>query len=104
MDRSYLDEELRRVATDPTSRPKGWSDSEIADFRLLVQCARAAHVPTDLRNTRLLRIEPGGTDDPDRAQATLTSGRVISLTFKGDGNAGAVLFDLGDYAETGRAS
>ncbi len=103
MDRSYLDEELRRVATDPTSRPEGWSDSEIADFRLLVQCARAARVHTDLRNTRLLGIEPSGPDDPDRAQATLTSGRVIGLTFKGDGSAGAVLFNLGDYEETGTA-
>ncbi len=94
MDRVYLDEELQRLATDPDFRPQGWSDQEIADFRLLVQCTRAARLDTDLRNTRMLRIESHGAGESDRARAMLTSGRVIDLTFKNTESQGSVLFDL----------
>jgi hypothetical protein len=94
VDREYLDEALRRIATDAAYQPQDWNDREIADFRLLVQCARAARLDTDLRNTRMLGIEPEGTGDEDRARATLTSGRVVYLTFKNTESQGSVLFDL----------
>lgn len=94
MEQDYLDEGLRRLATDPGFRPAGWSDLEIRDFRCLIQCARAAYVETDLRNMRSLRIEPHGSGDPRRARATLGSGRVIDLTFEYSGNHVAVVFGV----------
>ena len=93
MDREYLDEELRRLATESEYRPKGWTTREISDFHVLVQCARAARLDRDLRNMRMLRIESDGTD-PTRARAPLSSGRVIDLTFKDADNHGVVVFDL----------
>ncbi|AGM31701.1 hypothetical protein MASS_1p0141 (plasmid) [Mycobacteroides abscessus subsp. bolletii 50594] len=94
MEQDYLDEGLRRLATDPGFRPAGWSDREIRDFHRLIQCVRAAYVETDLRNMRLLRIEPHYSGDPARAWATLSSGRVIDLTFRYSGNHGAVVFGV----------
>lgn len=94
MHREYLHEELQRLATDPGCSPQGWTEPEIADFRLLVQCARAAHIDTDLRNTRMLRLQPHNTGDPNRALATLSSGRVIDLMFKDGESGGAVVFAL----------
>ncbi len=94
VEREYLDEELRRLATEPEFRPAGWSASEISDFHRLVQCARAAHVETDLRNMLVLRIEPDESGDPSKAQATLSSGRAIDLTFKNSESHGALVFGL----------
>jgi len=94
VDREYIDEELRRLATEPAFRPSGWSAGEISDFRVLVQCARAALVDTDLRNMRMLRIEPDETNDPNRARAMLSSGRLLDLTFKNSDSHGAVAFEL----------
>lgn len=94
VDREYMDEELHRLATDPVFRPKGWSAREVSDFRVLVQCARAARLDTDLRNSRMLRIQPDDTRDPHRARATLSSGRVINLTFKNTESHGAVVFEF----------
>lgn len=94
MEQDYLDEGLRRLATDPEFRPAGWSDREIREFHRLIQCVRAAYVETDLRNMRLLRIEPDHSGDPTRARATLSSGRVIDLTFKIADNHGAVVFGV----------
>jgi hypothetical protein len=95
VDREYLDEALNRLATDPGYQPKGWSHTEVADFRLLVQCARAAKVVADLRNLRVLRIMPSDATDSSRARATVGSSRVIGLTFKNT-NAGypTVVFEL----------
>jgi len=92
MEREYLDEDLRRLATEPGFEPAGWFAREILDFHRLVQCARAAYVAADLRNMRVLRIESQEPDDPTRARATLSSGRVIDLTFKNAESQGAVVF------------
>ncbi|MFI5611673.1 hypothetical protein [Amycolatopsis sp. NPDC051903] len=94
VEREYLDEDLRRLATETGFQPTGWSTQEILDFRKLVQCTRAALVDTDLRNMRMLRIRPDESGDPSRAQATLKSGRVIDLTFKTSDSRGAVAFEL----------
>lgn len=95
VEREYLDEGLRRLAIDPEFRPAGWSDREIREFHRLVQCARAAYVENDLWNMRVLRIEPDhAAGDPGRARATLSSGRVIDLTFKNSGTHGAVVFGV----------
>lgn len=94
VEREYLDEELRRLATEPEFHPSGWSDAEVRAFHRLVQCARAAHVERDLRNMRLLRIEPDESGDPARAQATLSSGRAIDLTFKNSDSHGTVVLGL----------
>lgn len=94
MDRVFVDEALSRLATDPGFLPEGWSHTEVKEYRRLIQCARAAEVDTDLRNMRLLRIEPHDADDPTRARATLNSGRVIGLTFKHAESHGAVVFEL----------
>lgn len=92
MEREYLDEDLRNLAMDPDFRPAGWSDREVREFHRLVQCVRAAHVESDLRNMRVLRIAPDSSGDPTRAQAALSSGRAIELTFKNSGSHGAVVF------------
>lgn len=94
MELEYLDEDLRRLARDPEFRPAGWNDRDIRDFRRLIQCARAAHVETDLRNMRVLRIARDRSGDPTRARAMLSSGRVIDLMFKISDNHGAVVFGV----------
>ncbi len=94
MEREYMDEELRRLATDPGFQPMGWSSQEVREFHRLVQCARAAHVEDDLRNLRLLHIEPDGAGDPSRAQATLRSGRTIDLTFKNTDSQGVLILGI----------
>ena len=91
MDRQYLDEALGRLAEDPECQPEGWTHAEVKDYRRLVNCARAAKADTDLRNLRMLRIEPSD-DDPSRASATLGSGRVIAVNFKS--SDGPVVFEL----------
>jgi hypothetical protein len=94
VEQEYLDEDLRRLANDPGFRPAGWSDREIREFHRLVQCVRAAYVENDLRNMRVLRIEPDHSGDPTRAWATLSSGHVIDLTFKNSESHGAVVFGV----------
>lgn len=94
MEREYLDEELRRLATQPDLRPAGWSNQEVREFRRLVQCARAAYIEDDLWNMRLLQIEADGSGDPTRARTTLSSGRVINLTFKNCDSHDAVVFEV----------
>lgn len=94
MEREYMDEELRRLATEPEFRPASWSDQELREFHRLVQCARAAHVEDDLRNMCLLQIEPDRSGHPARAQATLTSGRAIDLTFKNTDSHGIVVLGI----------
>ncbi len=94
VEREYLDEELRRLATRPAFRPFGWSDPEISEFHRLIQCARAAYVAMDLRNMRVLRIEPDDSRDPNRAWAALSSGRVINLTFKNSKSHSALVLEL----------
>ncbi len=94
MNREYLDEALTCLASDPGYQPEGWSPTEIADFRLLVQCARVATVDTDLRHLRMLRVNAIDESDPHRAHATVGSSRVIGLTFKDPESAPTVVFEL----------
>lgn len=99
VERHYGHEDLHRLATELDLLPDGWSPTEVADFHVLDQCARAARVDTDLRNMRMLRIGPHPVGEPNRACATLTSGRVLDLTFKNTDGDWAVAFDLHDRAE-----
>ncbi len=94
MERQYSHEDLHRLATDSAFCPRGWTAAEVTAFRLLDQCARAARLDTDLRNTRALRIGPHPCGDPDRACAALSPDRVLDLTFHGTDGHGAVSFDL----------
>lgn len=94
MEREYLDEELRRLATEPGFRPAHWSEADVGEFRRLVQCVRAAPVERDVRNMRLLRITPDDSGDPSRAHATFRSGRQIDLAFKSSDSHDAVVFGL----------
>lgn len=91
MDREYLDEDLRRLAIEPGFEPAGWNAREISEFHRLIQCARAAYADTDLRNMRVLRIKPDGSNGSSRARAALSSGREIALTFKNAGSMGVVV-------------
>lgn len=91
--RESLDGALNRLVTDPGFQPDGWTHAEVKEYRRLVQGARAAKVDTDLRNMRLLRIEPHAAD-PAKARATLSSGRVIGLTFKSSDGHVTVVFEL----------
>ena len=91
MDREYLDGDLSRLVEDAAFRPDGWSHAEANEYRRLDYCARAAKIDTDLRNLRMLRVEPH-TDDPAKARARLSSGRVIGLNFKSA--EGPVVFEL----------
>ena len=100
MEREYFDEELRQLALDSGFRPPAWSSEDIEGFRRLIQCAHAATVEDDLRNTRFLRIRASDHGDPARAQARLSSGRMISLTFKGTDDRGTVVIgDLSAHME-----
>jgi hypothetical protein len=94
VDREYLDEVLWRLATDADYRPEGWDDVEIADYRLLVQCARAAQDEADLRNTRVLRLRPDDDGSPEVARARLGAGREIVLRFKSSEGHAAVALEL----------
>ena len=91
MDREYLDGDLSRLVEDAAFRPHGWSHAEATEYRRLDYCARAAKVQADLRNLRMLRVELH-TNDPAKARATLSSGRVIGLNFKSA--EGPVVFEL----------
>lgn len=103
MDREYKSDVLLRLATDPRADVAGWGDDDRSDLLLLVQCARAARLDADLRNTRMLRIRPDGSGAPDRAQATLRTGRRIDLTFKNNEDHATVVFDLpADEVDTPR--
>lgn len=94
MERQYGHDDLQRLAADAAFRPDGWTVAEAAAFRLLDQCARAARLDTDLRNTRALRIAPHPCGDPDRGCATLSAARVLDLTFHGTDGHRAVTVDL----------
>lgn len=96
MEREYLDEELRQLASDSDFRPPAWSNEDIEGFRRLIQCVHAATIEDDLRNTRFLRIQASDHGDPARAEARLPSGRQISLTFKGTDDHGTVV--IGDLS------
>ncbi|WP_460820310.1 hypothetical protein [Nocardioides korecus] len=91
MEREYLDGDLSRLVDDAAFRPDGWSHIEAKEYRRLSYCARAAKTHTDLRNLRMLRIEPH-SDDPAKARATLSSGRMIGLNCKSA--EGPVVFEL----------
>lgn len=91
MDREYLDGDLSRLVEDAAVRPDGWTHAEAREYRRLDYCARAAKTDADLRNLRMLRVEPH-TDDPAKARAALSSGRVIGLNFKSA--EGPVVFEL----------
>lgn len=94
MERQYSHEDLHRLATDAAFCPGGWTTAEVAAFRLLDQCARAARLDTDLRNTRALRIGPHPCGDRDRARAALSKDLVLDVTFHGTDGQPAVSFDL----------
>lgn len=94
MDREYVDKELQRLATDGSYQPPDWSDDEVADFRLLDQCARAAQVGDDLRGMRLLRLQPYVDGGPQSALGKLGSSREVTLTFKGPQDRAVVVFEL----------
>jgi hypothetical protein len=103
VEREYLDEELRQLASDSNFRPPAWSSEDIEGFRRLIQCVHAATVDDDLRNTRFLRIQASDHGDPARGQARLSSGRMIPLTFKGTDNHGTVVIgDLSAHMEPPR--
>lgn len=91
MDREYLDGDLSRLVEEAAFRPDGWSHAEAKEYRRLDYCARAARIHTDLRNLRVLRVEPHA-DGAAKARAVLSSGRVIGLNFKSAG--GPVVFEL----------
>jgi len=99
VERHYSHEDLHRLTTHLDLRPDGWSPTEVADFRVLDQCARAARDDNDLRSMRMLRIGPHPVGDPNRACATLSSGRILDLTFGDTDGHWAVAFDLYDPAE-----
>ncbi|MBX4171804.1 hypothetical protein ACRAJ3_18340 [Rhodococcus pyridinivorans] len=94
MDSQYVDRVLQRLAHEADYRPAGWTPKEIADFHLLVQCARAAKLDTDLRNMRLLRLRPCPGGGPETALAPLGESRQITLTFKSSDNHITVAFEL----------
>lgn len=91
VDRQYVDEALSRLVGDAGFRPPGWSHAEVKEYLRLVDSAWAAEVDTDLRNMRMLRIERHA-NDPTRAIARLSSGRMIGLIFKN--SDGPVAFEL----------
>lgn len=99
VERFYSHDDLHRLATKRDAWPDGWSSTEVADFHVLDQCARAARVDTDLRNMRMLQIGPHPGGKANRACATLTSGRVLDLAFQNIDGHWAVAFDLDDGAE-----
>nr|WP_271209445.1 hypothetical protein [Rhodococcus wratislaviensis]GLK33991.1 hypothetical protein GCM10017611_08340 [Rhodococcus wratislaviensis] len=94
MDRQYVDGVLQRLALEADYRPAGWTPEEVADFHLLVQCARAATVDTDLRNMRMLRLRPDPGGGTEAALAPLGESRQITLTFKASDSHMAVAFEL----------
>ena len=89
-----MNEVLLRLATEADYRPPRWNEADIAAFRLLVQCARAAAIESDLRNMRLLQLRPNADGGPDTALARLGSSRDIVLTFKGSDSHPVAVFEL----------
>ncbi len=99
----FLDEGLRRLLDEPGYRPAGWSDAEIEHFCLVVQCADAARVHTDLLNMRLLGLQTDPHGAPDASWTRLGPHRQLTVTFKSGSSPMTAVFDL-SAAETAARS
>ena len=100
MQREFLDEVLRRLATEPDSVAPGWEPAEIRHLRLLVQCAHAAVLATDMLNMRQLRLLPSLGDGANAWTVRLSARHTLTLRFKTDNTPMAVVFEISS-PETG---
>jgi hypothetical protein len=90
----FQDEVLRRLAADPSFRPEGWDEAEIRHFRLVAQCAQAAQIADDLRETRILRVRPPTDHQPDFSSIQLSPGRRLLLAFGTDSTSLTATFSV----------
>ena len=78
----FVDETLRRLAFDETFLPAGWGDEEICHFRLVAQCVQAAEAESDVRATRVLRLQACHDGEPGMPSVQLSAHRRLLLVFK----------------------
>ena len=90
----FLDQVLRRLATEPSFRPAGWDEVEISHFRLVAQCAQAAQVESDLHATRILRLQACPDTAAKTSSVQLSHRRRLVLTFKNDGAPATAVFSV----------
>jgi len=91
---NFQDKVLRRLAADPGFSPEGWDEDEVRHFRLVAQCAQAAQVADDLRETRILRIRPHANGQPGTSSIQLSPGRRLLLAFGADNTSPTVVFSV----------
>lgn len=95
MHREYLDEVLRRLATEAGYAPAGWEPAEIGHFRLLDQCFYAAVTEADLQSLRLyLRLQPSAQAGPRAWLVSLSSRRSLTITLKTGNTPTTAVFEL----------
>lgn len=93
--REYLDEVLRRLATEAEYEPPGWDSTGVALFRLVDQCAYAAVTEADLRSLRsYLRMQPYPQAGPRAWLVVLGSHRSLVITIKAEDIPMTALFEL----------
>ena len=90
----FLDQALRRLATEPGFRPAGWDEAEISHFRLVAQCAQAAKAEGDLRAMRILRFQACPDTQPITSSIQLSPRRRLVLTFKNDDTPATAVFSV----------
>ena len=94
MQREFLDEVLRRLATEPDFVAPGWEPAEIRHFRLLVQCTHAAVLATDMQNMRQLRLLPPLAGGANAWTVRLSANHTLTLRFKTDNTPMTVVFEI----------
>ena len=87
-------EELRRLLSEPSHPPAGWTDAEIRHFYLVAQCADAAIVPADLHALQVLRLRTRPDDPPGISSVQLSPARRLIITFKTDSMPMTAVFDI----------
>jgi plasmid maintenance system killer protein len=90
----YLDEVLRRLATEPGHRPAGWSSGAILAYRETVHCVDAANADTDLRALRSLRMRARPDLKLGAWSIRLDDLLVLVLAFKGEGRGAVAVLEL----------
>jgi proteic killer suppression protein len=98
----YLDDALRRLATEPGHRQVGWSAHAVRAFREAIQCVDAAKSDVDLRALRSLRMRPRPDLKPGAWVIDLDDVLALVLAFKTEGRSATAVLDVLNGNREGR--
>ena len=93
----YGDEELRRLAEDPTFVQKKWGPDVVTAYRKKIQIIGAAVDERDLRAIRSLRLEQLSGDRNGQCSIRLNIKFRLILSFVTRGDRVAVVLELNNH-------